>query len=91
MKKQVLKYTIRVNKKLNEIEIFIRDWPNYMFPFTCFSSEGHDVATDGYYSQHTRPANTEEIEQSRKEGVLKDFLALYGNDYELQYLKRLPR
>ena len=91
MKKQILKYTIRVNKKYNEIEIFIRDYPDYWSDYTCFSNEGHATATSFYYSKFTRPATTEEIEQSRKEGVLKDFLALYGNDYELQYLKRLPR
>lgn len=91
MKKQILKYTIRVNKKYNEIEIFIRDYPNYMYAFTCVSSEGHSMATDAYYTQGTRPANTAEIEQSKKDGVLKAFLALYSDDYELQYLKRLPR
>ena len=91
MKKQILKYTIRVNKKYNEIEVFIRDYPSYTCCFTCFSSEGHSNATDGYYTQYTRPANTAEIEQSKKDGVLKAFLALYGDDYDLQYLKRLPR
>ena len=89
--KRTLKYTIRVNKKYDEIEVFIRDYPSYMCAFTCFSSEGHAMATDAYYTQDTRPANTAEIEQSKKDGVLKAFLDLYGDDYELQYLKRLPR
>ena len=91
MKKQILKYTIRVNKKFNEIEIFIRDYPACGCAFTCVSSEGHSSANSLYYSQNTRPATTEEIEQSRKDGVLKAFLALYSDDYELHYLKRLPR
>lgn len=91
MKKHVLKYTIRVNKKFKEIEIFIRDYPACGCCFTCVSSEGHSAANSIYYSQQTRPATTEEIEQSRKDGVLKDFLAIYGDDYELQYLHRLPR
>ena len=91
MKKHILKYTIRVNKKYGDIEIFIRDYPSIGCAFTCFSSEGHAAANGLYYSQNTRPANASEIEQSRKDGVLKAFLALYGDDYELQYLKRLPR
>lgn len=90
MKKQVLKYTIRVNKKFDEIEIFIRDYPSYICAFTCFSSEGHSMATDGYYTQYTRPATFEEISKADSK-VIKAFLDLYGDDYELQYLKRLPR
>lgn len=90
MSRKILKYTIRVNKKFNEIEIFIRDYPSYMYAFTCVSSEGHSMATDAYYTQGTRPANEKEIE-SIKETTLKTFVGLYGDDYELQYLKRLPR
>ena len=90
MKKQVLKYTIRLNKKYNEIEIFIRDYPSYMCPFTCFSNEGHSIASSGYYSRKTRPATDEEISKADS-NVINNFLSLYGDDYELQYLKRLPR
>ena len=90
MKKRILKYTIRVNKKYNEIEIFIRDYPSYMCAFTCFSSEGHSMASSGYYSHHTRPATDEEIAKANS-NVINNFLSLYGDDYELQYLKRLPR
>ena len=90
MKKQILKYTIRVNKKNNEIEIFIRDYPSYMCVFTCFSSEGHSIARYSYYKQDTRPATNEEISKADSK-VINDFLALYGDDYKLQYLKRLPR
>ena len=90
MKKHIIKYTIRVNKKFNEIEIFIRDYPSYMCAFTCFSNEGHSMASSGYYSHHTRPATNEEISKADSK-VINDFLALYGDDYELKYLKRLPR
>lgn len=90
MKKQILKYTIRVNKKYNEIEVFIRDYPSYMCSLTCISREGHSMATDAYYTQDTRPANDKEISKTDSK-VINNFLALYGDDYELQYLKRLPR
>lgn len=90
--KRTLKYTIRTHKKDNRlIEIFIRDYPTYMRPFTTFSVNwGHNEACDGYYLSKTRPATNEEIE-SIKETTLKTFIELYGDDYELQYLKRLPR
>ena len=92
MKKQVLKYTIRTHKKDNNlIEIFVRDYPSYTRPFTTFSVNwGHNEACEGYYINQTRPANEKEID-SIKETTLKTFVGLYGDDYELQYLKRLPR
>jgi hypothetical protein len=90
MKKRILKYTIRVNKKYNEIEIFIRDYPACGCAFTCVSSEGHSTANSLYYLQNTRPATNEEISKANSK-VINDFLALYSDDYELQYLKRLPR
>ena len=37
-----------------------------------------------------RPANNQEISKADSK-VINDFLSLYGDDYELQYLKRLPR
>lgn len=92
MKKQILKYTIRTHKKDNRlIEIFIRDYPTFTQPFTTFSVNwGHNVACDGYYVNQTRPATEKEID-SIKETTLKTFKELYGDDYKLQYLKRLPR
>ena len=90
MKKQILKYTIRVNKKFNEIEIFIRDYPACGCEFTCVSKEGHSAANHLYYSHNTRPATNEEISKANSK-VVNDFLNLYSDDYELQYLKRLPR
>lgn len=90
--KHTLKYTIRTHKKDNNlIEIFVRDYPSFMRPFTTFSVNwGHNEACEGYYISQTRPATNEEIE-SIKETTLKTFIGLYGDDYELQYLKRLPR
>lgn len=92
MKKQVLKYTIRTHKKDNRlIEIFIRDYPAICRPFTTFSVNwGHNEACDSYYTKCTRPATDKEIE-GIKETTLKTFIGLYGDDYELHYLKRLPR
>ena len=90
MKKRILKYTIRVNKKSNKIEIFVRDYPNYTNDFTCISNEGHSTASSGYYTQHTRLATQEEISKADSK-VINYFLSLYSDDYELQYLKRLPR
>ena len=90
--KRTLKYTIRTHKKDNRlIEIFIRDYPTYMRPFTTFSVNwGHNEACDGYYLSQTRPATNKEIE-SIKETTIKTFIGLYDDDYELHYLKRLPR
>lgn len=92
MKKQILKYTIRTHKKDNKlIEIFIRDYPTFTRPFTTFSVNwGHNEASEGYYTHHTRPATDEEISKADS-NVINNFLALYGDDYELQFLKRLPR
>ena len=92
MSKKILKYTIRTHKKDNKlIEIFIRDYPTYMRPFTTFSVNwGHNEACEGYYLSQTRPATNKEIE-SIKETTIKTFIGLYGYEYELQYLKRLPR
>ena len=92
MSKKILKYTIRTHKKdKNLIEIFVRDYPTYICQFTTFSvNEGHSMATCGYYSRKTRPATNEEISKADS-NVINNFLSLYGDDYELQYLKRLPR
>ena len=92
MKKQVLKYTIRTHKNDNNlIEIFVRDYPTITCAFTTFSVNwGHNEASEGYYTSQTRQANENEI-NSIKETTLKTFFELYGDDYELQYLKRLPR
>lgn len=92
MKKQILKYTIRTHKiDSNLIEIFVRDYPTITCAYTAFSvKEGHSAACESYYSKCTRPANEKEIE-SIKDTTLKIFKELHGDDYELQYLKRLPR
>ena len=62
MKKRILKYTIRVNKRQPSlIEIAIKDWPTYTQPFTFWSQrEGHTSASNGYYYRETRPATEEE-------------------------------
>ena len=39
MKKHTLKYTIRVNKKFKDIEIFIRDYPACGCAFICRCGE----------------------------------------------------
>ena len=90
--KRTLKFTIRTHKKDNRlIEIFIRDYPAYMRPFTTFSVNcGHSEACEGYYLSQTRPATNKEIE-SIKETTIKTFIGLYSDDYKLKYLKRLPR
>lgn len=92
MKKQVLKYTIRTHKNDNNlIEIFVRDYPTITCAYTSFSvNEGHAIACESYYRKCTRLANEKEIE-SIKKTTLKTFIEFYGDDYELQYLKRLPR
>ena len=92
MSRKILKYTIRTHKKdKNLIEIFVRDYPTFTRPFTTFSVNwGHNEACEGYYTNQTRPATNKEIE-SIKKTTLKTFKELYGDDYELQYLKRLPR
>lgn len=92
MSKKILKYTIRTHKNDNNlIEIFVRDYPTITCDYTTFSiNEGHAAACASYYRQCTRPANEKEIE-SIKETTLKTFIELYGDEYELQYLKRLPR
>lgn len=92
MQKHILKYTIRTNKLNNTIiEIYIRDYPTTQHEFTCFSVYwGHSTSSSLFYARNTRPATTGEIE-SIKETTLKTFKELYSDDYELQYLKRLPR
>ena len=92
MSRKILKYTIRTHQKdKNLIEIFVRDYPTFTRPFTTFSVNwGHNEACEGYYTNQTRPATNKEIE-SIKKTTLKTFKELYGDDYELQYLKRLPR
>ena len=93
MKKQILKYTIRTHKKDNNlIEIFVRDYPSIGCEFTCFCADyGHSAASGLYYARNTRPATTNEIKKLNENGTLKIFKELCSNDYELQYLKRLPR
>ena len=92
MSKKILKYTIRTHKiDSNLIEIFVRDYPTITCDYTTFSvNEGHAAACESYYRRCTRPATEKEID-SIKETTLKTFKELYSNDYELQYLKRLPR
>ena len=92
MSKKILKYTIRTHKiDSNLIEIFVRDYPTITCDYTTFSvNEGHAAACESYYRCCTRPATENEIE-SIKGTTLKTFKELYSNDYELQYLKRLPR
>lgn len=91
MKKKVLKYTIRVNKKEPSlIEIAIKDWPTYTQPFTFWSlKEGHSAACGGYYYKSTRPAT--EAEKKYFESELKYFIELYGNDYILSYVEKFQR
>jgi hypothetical protein len=95
MSKRILNYTIRTHKKDNRlIEIFIKNYPTFPTftrPFMTFSVMlGFGKACYCYYSHQTRPATEKEIEII-KDTTLKIFKGLYGDDYELQYFKRLPR
>jgi hypothetical protein len=89
MKKKILEYTIRVNKKQTSlIEIAIKDWPTYRQPFTFWSQkEGHTAACSGYYYKCTRPATEEE--KKAFESDLKLFTELYSDEYVLKYVKNL--
>lgn len=91
MKKRLLKYTIRVNKKQPSlIEIAIKDWPTYTQPFTFWSiKEGHSAACSGYYYKSTRPATEEE--KKAFESELKHFIELYSDDYILNYVEKFRR
>lgn len=91
MKKRILKYTIRVNKKQPSlIEIAIKDWPTYTQPFTFWSQkEGHSAACSGYYYKETRPATEEEKKDF--ESDLKLFTELYSDEYILKYVEKFQR
>ena len=91
MKKRILKYTIRVNKKQPSlIEIAIKDWPTYIQPFTFWSQkEGHSAACNGYYYRETRPATEEE--KKIFENELKLFIELYKDEFILRYVDRFQR
>lgn len=91
MKKRILKYTIRVNKKQPSlIEIAIKDWPTYTQPFTFWSQkEGHTAASSGYYYRETRPATEEE--KKAFESDLKLFTELYSDEYILNYVEKFQR
>lgn len=88
MKKSILKYTIRVNKKQPSlIEIAIKDWPAYIQPFTFWNpKEGRSAACSGYYYKSTRPATEEE--KKTFESELKQFVELYSDDYILRYVRK---
>ena len=91
MKRQVLKYTIRVNKKQPSlIELVIKDWPTYTQPFTFWSKkEGHTAASNGYYYRETRPATDEE--KKTFENELKQYIELYSPYYILRYVEKFQR
>ena len=91
MKKRVLKYTIRVNKRQPSlIEIAIKDWPTYTQPFTFWNKrEGHSAACSGYYYKSTRPAT--EAEKKTFESELKLFTLLYSDEYILKYVEKFTR
>ena len=91
MKKRILKYTIRVNKRQPSlIEIAIKDWPTYTQPFTFWSQrEGHTAASNGYYYRETRPATEEEKKSFESE--LNQFIQLYSDDYILSYVEKFCR
>lgn len=88
MKKKILKYTIRVNKRQPSfIEIAIKDWPSYNRPFTFWSQkEGHNEACSSYYYRETRP--TTEVEKKSFENDLKLFIKLYSDEFILKYVER---
>ena len=91
MKRRILKYTIRVNKRQPSlIEIAIKDWPTYTQPFTFWSQrEGHTAASNGYYYRETRPATEEEKKSFESE--LNQFMRLYSEDYILSYVEKFRR